>query len=111
VDGVQPTLESIQSNVFTPICAACHTGLSSETLPAGLDLSSADASFDNVVGVASLQQPQRLRVAAEDPDESYLVQKIAGTAAVGERMPLGQAPLDDDTIAAIREWISRGAER
>ena len=25
VDGIQPTLQSIQDNVFTPICSGCHT--------------------------------------------------------------------------------------
>ncbi len=109
--GVQPTLESIQANVFTPICSACHTGPSSGTLPSGLDLSNADASFAGLVGVASLEQPSVMRVAPNDPDASYLVHKIEGTAAVGGRMPLLQDPLEPDVIAAIREWIAAGAAR
>ena len=44
-----------------------------------------------------------------NPDDSYLVQKIEGTAAVGGRMPLGGQPLSADTIAAIRQWITDGA--
>ena len=106
-----PTLDEIQAQVFTPTCAVagCHTGPSGNTLPNGMDLSNADASFASLVGVASLEQPAVLRVAASDPDNSYLVQKIEGNA--GARMPLGGAPLDAAVIAQIRDWISNGAPR
>lgn len=40
---------------------------------------------------------------------SLLVQKIKGTAAEGQRMPLGQAPLPAEQIAAIEKWINAGA--
>lgn len=113
VEGVKPTLESIQSQVFSPTCAlsGCHTGPSGDALPAGMDLASADASFANLVGVASVQDPARLRVAPGDADASYLVHKIEGTAATGARMPLGGTALDPATIDAIRAWIDAGAER
>ena len=38
VEGVQATLDSIQANVFSEICAACHTGPTGDTLPEGMDL-------------------------------------------------------------------------
>ena len=109
VQALQPTLASIQQEVFTPICAVCHTGPMSSGLPAGMDLTSAAASFDNLVGVASVQQPGIARVAPGDPDNSYLVQKLEGTAAVGSRMPQGGPFLDAGTIAVIRQWITDGA--
>jgi hypothetical protein len=109
VEGVQPTLASIQDNVFTPICTACHTGPASSTLPSGLDLTSVDESFDNLVGVASVQQPAPDRVTPGDPDNSYLIQKLEGMAAAGMQMPLGLPPLDQSTIDAIRQWITDGA--
>lgn len=109
--NLEPTFASIQQHVFTPICTACHTGPESGTLPSGLDLSDADASFANLVGVASLEVPSVQRVMPDDPDASYLVHKIEGTAAVGGRMPLLQDPLEPDVIEAIREWIALGAER
>jgi mono/diheme cytochrome c family protein len=109
VASVQPTLASIQQNVFTPICAACHTGPTSGVLPAGMDLSGASASLASLVGVASLEVPSVERVTAGDPDASYLVQKIEGTAASGARMPFGGAPLPQSTIDAIRQWITNGA--
>jgi hypothetical protein len=107
------TLDALQASVFAPSCAVsgCHSGPSGNNLPAGMDLSTADASFSNLVGVASRQQPALSRVAASDPDNSYLVQKIEGTAASGSRMPLGGGVLDQALIDDIRLWIANGANR
>lgn len=107
------TLEALQSSVFEPSCAVsgCHTGPAGGNLPAGMDLSSADASFSSLVGIASVQQPALLRVAAGDPDNSYLVQKLEGTATGGARMPLGGGALDQALIDDIRQWIADGANR
>lgn len=110
VAGVSPTLDSIQANVFTPICSGCHTG-QGDSLPGSMNLTNAESSMINLVGVASAEQPQLQRVTAGDPDNSYLIQKLEGTATVGSRMPLGGAPLDQATIDAIREWIANGAAR
>jgi hypothetical protein len=112
VAEVEPTLESIQAAVFGALCSSCHGGPASdvlEELPDAQDLSSAQASFDNLVGVASLEVPELLRVEPGDADASYLVQKLEGTAAVGDRMPLTGGPLPASTIAAIRAWIEAGA--
>ncbi len=97
----------IQSNVFSPTCATagCHQGASA---PQGLRLDEVN-SFGLLVGVASSEVPSLLRVAANDPDNSYLVQKLEGTATVGSQMPLGGAPLPQATIDVIRQWISDGA--
>jgi hypothetical protein len=51
------------------------------------------------------------RVAAGDPDNSYLIQKLEGTAAEGAQMPFGGAPLEQAVIDGIRQWIADGAER
>jgi len=107
------TLDDIQASLFTPTCssAGCHSGPAGGGLPSGMDLSDADASFASLVGVASVQQPTLFRVAAGDPDNSYLVQKVEGTAASGQRMPLGGAALSQATIDDIRQWIADGANR
>lgn len=107
------TLDALQASVFTPSCAVsgCHTGPADNSLPSGLDLSTADASFASLVGVASIQQASLSRVTAGDPDSSYLVQKIEGTAASGARMPLGGGALDQALINDIRQWIADGANR
>ncbi len=101
------TLDAIQAAVFTPSCASagCHTG---ENPPQGLRLDEG-FSFDNLVNVPSNEVPELLRVEPGDPDDSYLVQKIEGTAAEGGRMPLGAPPLDQNLIDDIREWITNDA--
>jgi hypothetical protein len=98
---------SIQENVFTPICTACHSG---SNAPQGLHLDAAN-SYDQLVGVPSVEQPSILRVSIGDPDGSYIIQKLEGHAATGAQMPFGGPPLPASTIAIIRQWISAGALR
>lgn len=103
---IEPTLASIQSNVFTPTCAVsgCHAS------PGAADLILEEGqAFTNLVGVDSTEVNALKRIAPGDPDNSYLIQKIEGTAAIGARMPRGRTPLTDDVIKAIRQWISNGA--
>jgi hypothetical protein len=105
--GLTPDLASIQANVFTPICSTCHAGASA---PRGLRLDAAN-SFNMLVGIASSEAPNIQRVKPGDPNNSYLIHKIEGTAAVGARMPLGGPPLPQPTIVVIRQWISQGAQQ
>jgi len=96
---------SIQDNVLTPICSVCHAGGSA---PQGLRLDAAN-SYAMIVGVPSVEDPSVLRIKPGDPDNSYLVQKIEGVAAVGAQMPFGGPPLPAATIATIRQWVTNGA--
>ncbi len=113
---LSPTLDAIQASVFGPTCATslCHSG-NGTVLPGVMDLTTADASFASLVGmgVMSIEQPSLLRVNPGDPDMSYLIHKIEGTAPVpfNTRMPKGGAPLDAAVIANIRQWITNGAMR
>jgi hypothetical protein len=109
VAGIEPTLTSIQSNVFTPICSVCHSPTPAVGAPPGFDLSTEGASFASLVNVASVQVGTLDRVEPGNPNQSYLVQKLEGTAAQGVQMPAGGTPLDAGTIAAIRQWIANGA--
>ena len=97
--------EEIQATVFTPICTQCHIGANA---PQGLRLDAAN-SYAMLVNVASSEVPTLLRVNPGNADQSYIVQKIEGHAAVGGRMPLGQAALPQDRIDLIRSWIAAGA--
>jgi CHRD domain/Bacterial Ig-like domain len=101
------TFQSLQDTVFTPSCAlsGCHAGATPQQ---GMNLSQGQA-YAAIVNVPSMEVPTLLRVKPGDPDQSYLVQKIEGTAAVGGRMPLGGPALPADRIEAIRQWISEGA--
>ncbi len=110
---IGPTLPQIQAIVFGPTCATagCHTG-GGAVLPGVMDLSSEQASFDNLVNIAALQigGGGAFRVLPGDPDNSYLIQKLEGDQMVGGQMPPG-APLQQAVIDEIRLWITNGAPR
>ncbi len=101
-----PEFASIQANVFTPICTTCHSGAAA---PLGLRLDEG-ASFAMLVNTPSVQVPSSNRVVPGNPDASYLIQKLEGTAPVGGRMPLVGPALTAETIAVIRQWIADGAQ-
>ena len=102
---LEPTLASIQANVFNPFCITCHSGAAA---PQGLRLDSG-VSFANLVGVPSVEASSFLRVAPGMPDQSYLIHKLEGTAQVGEQMTLGGPPIPQATIDFVRQWIIDGA--
>jgi len=108
-----PTLPQIQAIVFGPSCATggCHTG-GGAGLPRVLDLSSEQASFDNLVNIAALQVGGggTFRVLPGDPDMSYLIQKLEDNQMAGGQMPPG-TPLQQSVIDDIRLWITNGAPR
>ena len=64
-----------------------------------------------LVGAASAEVPSLKRVAPGDANNSYVIQKLEGHAAVGARMPFGGPYLDATTIALIRQWIDNGAAK
>jgi hypothetical protein len=101
--------ESIQENIFTPICSVCHAGGGA---PEGLRLDAAD-SYNLLVGVPSTEVPSLDRVKPGDPTDSYIIQKLQGHAAVGAQMPDGcpttQPCLSATTIGFIQQWITNGA--
>jgi CHRD domain/Bacterial Ig domain len=103
------TLTQVQTAVFTPRCAVCHTGGGS-FLPASMDLTSAAASFTSLVNVASEEQPALMRVKLFDPVNSYLIHKLEGASTItGSQMPLGGPFLDQATIDQVKSWIASGA--
>lgn len=112
VDNVAPvSFVQLQSQIFGPSCSAsgCHSGPTSNTLPSGMDLTSAANSLAALVNVTSLQVNTLNRVTPGDPDNSYLVRKLEGTASVGGRMPQGGPFLEQATIDMVRQWITEGA--
>lgn len=110
-----PTLAELQDGIFTARCASqfCH---SQQVRAGGLNLEPG-SSWSEIVGVAPSNEAARqqglLRVAAGDPDASFLMVKLLGPsqAALGSRMPLGANALADGEIAAVRQWIAAGANR
>jgi len=102
------TLAAIQNTIFTPTCAVsgCHSGFAASS---GLALDDG-AAFANLVGITSIQDSDFQLVNPGNPDDSYLVQKLEGTASGGLQMPRNQAPLNAALIQNVRDWISAGAQ-
>jgi hypothetical protein len=105
VGPLAPNFNSIQANVFDQYCEHCHSGANA---PVGLRLDAAN-SYASLVGVPSGERSSVLRVAPGNANNSYIIQKLEGTAGVGERMPAGLPPLPQSDINIIRQWIGDGA--
>jgi hypothetical protein len=106
-EPLEPSLPAIQKNIFSPRCAQsfCH----GESMQMGLDLRPGQ-SFSFLVDVPALQVPSLDRVEPFAPDDSYLVCKIEDCPGnAGGLMPVTGAPLTEEEIGAIREWILMGA--
>ena len=102
------TLDELQSLIFIPHCASCHTGQGDE-LPASLNLSSSADTYASTIGATSTEDPRLSLVEPEQSTNSYLIRKIEGTQSVGMRMPRNQDPLPEWMISAIKRWIDAGA--
>jgi hypothetical protein len=103
--GIQPTLSSIQANVFTPKCATAGCHVPGGTGPMSLQNG---VSYTTLVNVNSAYG--RLRVKPNDAANSVLYLKVTGAAGVGPLMPSGRPPLTSDEINAIQTWINNGAQ-
>lgn len=112
--GLEPRLTCIQQMIFTPNCAlsGCHdlaTSSNGLTLEEGLSYGSLLGTPPT--GMPSTWNPTILRVAPNNPDDSFLVIKLEATdpRLAGSPMPLNAAPLSAGEIQAIRTWIENGA--
>jgi hypothetical protein len=113
-----PTLSAVRSDIFNGTCAlgSCHAA---PTLAARLNLRDNGVCYV-LVGHKSCLFPSKFLVVPGKPEESFLLNKLRGTAlnetpdpacATGnERMPLGQPPLSGGKIAQIETWIRAGAD-
>jgi len=116
--NLEPTFASIQTDIFqasdslgrTP-CTQCHSS-TGRNPSGGFDLNP-DVAYTNLVNANVREKPGAIRVIPGDPDNSYLVQKLEGSAAItGRRMPFSGPPyLTDGQIKIIRRWIQIGAPR
>jgi hypothetical protein len=53
----------------------------------------------------------KTRVVPKSPDESLLVEKLAGSPSCGDRMPNTGDPLPDTQQQLVKDWISAGAKQ
>ncbi len=101
------TFTRVQREVLTPSCALsrCHAGASPQV---GMMLEAGKA-YSSLVGVLSVET-SLLRVSPGLPNDSYLVVKLRGDAAIlGARMPLGSPALPPEKLALVVDWVRRGA--
>ncbi|SUZ84360.1 uncharacterized protein METZ01_LOCUS37214 [marine metagenome] len=101
------TLSDVQNQVFTASCTSCHSGSSPSQ---GLNLS-AGAAYGNTVNVPSTEVVSLDLVEPGDADNSYLMQKLEGTAQSGATMPNGSPMLSTTLRQLVRDWIDAGAQK
>jgi hypothetical protein len=87
--------DSIQANIFTPICAGCHGGANPA---ANLSLDAAH-SYNDLVNVPSTEEPSLDRVKPGDPTDSFLVIHLEKD---GDGAPAADIPF-------VIQWIMEGA--
>jgi hypothetical protein len=87
--------DSIQANIFTPICAGCHSG-PNPAANLGLD---AAHSYNDLVNVPSTEEPTLDRVKPGDPTNSFLVIHLQKD---GDGAPASDIPF-------VIQWITDGA--
>jgi mono/diheme cytochrome c family protein len=85
--------------IFNDNCISCHNNGGGYF--GGLDLS----TYENLMLGNSNNGPV---VTAGDGTNSYIIQKLQGTAT-GAQMPDGASPLPSDQINLIAQWIDEGA--
>lgn len=116
--SLEPTFTSIQRDIFEATdaagrtaCTQCHTS-TGRNPSGGMDLNHGVA-FDQLVNTPVRGKAGAIRVIPGDPNNSYLIQKLEGTAGIaGRRMPNNGPPyLTDGQILIIRRWIALGAPR
>jgi hypothetical protein len=87
--------DSIQANIFTPICSGCHSG---PNPAANLNLDAAH-SYNDLVNVPSTEEPTLERVKPGDPKDSFLVVHLEND---------GDGASASD-ISFVIQWIMDGA--
>ena len=104
---LEPTLASIQANIFDQVCAVkCHRAPRPKKQ---MNLEPEEA-YNNLVNVASEELPNMMRVVPGDSESSYIIWKLEGRTGIRyKQMPLNLPELPIEQIDAIRDWIDGGA--
>ena len=120
--AVKPSFDIIQEKILNVSCAlsGCHASTSDASFEKHGLILTPGKSYANLVGVLAKNTAAaslRLKlVNPKDPDNSFLVHKIAcetghhaSTANFGAHMPLGGNFLSQGEVEFIRKWIINGA--
>jgi len=100
-NNMKAAFTSIQNELFSTTCAksGCHAGAQSPELSAG-------NSYNNLVNVASIENPSLVRVKPYESKNSYLLKKLRGEGTT-VMPPTGK--LSNAVIDSIAVWIDKGA--
>lgn len=113
-DTVTSTFDQIQQTIFTPVSCGRSTCHNVAQEPHDMSLAPGEA-YANLVGVEPANPVARaagkLRVDPGTPANSFILDKLRGTLALGEgdRMPFQLRPLPSNAIQLVEEWIAAGA--
>ena len=93
---LQPTWQSLYTNIFQVRCITCHSG---SKPPAGID-------FTNQAWIIN---PANNVVIPGNPTQSRLYEAVTGTGTGITQMPPSGSLLTSAQISAIKTWIQNGA--
>jgi hypothetical protein len=116
VEPLEATWTNIYTRLIEPRCAtlACHGAAVAGDLDLR-DQTDARLAMIDVVGTGEECEDVSLPlIAPGDPDGSLLVQKLEGRDAMGapicgRAMPIGGSRVSEESMTAIRAWITAGA--
>ncbi len=102
---------SFGADIAPILDAGCASrGCHDRTAKANLELT-ASVAFAQLVGTPASQCPERSRVVAGDPSQSYVMQKLLGqNLCQGSQMPKAGQSLPQADLDAIGAWICQGAQ-
>jgi polyvinyl alcohol dehydrogenase (cytochrome) len=123
-DPNKPTFANVYKAVFAKSCidAQCHgssqqgnltltgiigAGNALVNVAASGMCAGADGGLLSTCGCAS---SGKVRVVPGKPEESLLVEKLAGNPSCGDRMPPTGLPISDELQTLVKNWIKQGAQ-
>jgi hypothetical protein len=95
----------VRDEVFVPSCGfgGCHgTGTGGLTL-------TEDTVPSELINVQASGMPDRFYVVPGEPDNSYIVQKMEGTAGIAGSIMPTTGIVEPERVTMVRNWILAGA--
>lgn len=99
------TYARVRDEVFVPSCGfgGCHgTGTGGLTL-------TEDTTPSALINVQASGMPDRFYVVPGEPDNSYIVQKMEGTAGIAGSIMPTTGIVEPERVTMVRNWILAGA--
>jgi hypothetical protein len=99
------TYSQVRDEVFVPSCGfgGCHgTGAGGLTL-------TLDTPPSALINVLASGMPNRPYVVPGEPDNSYIVQKMEGTAGIAGSIMPTTGIVEPERVTMVRNWILAGA--